>query len=82
MTCPRLSLSEGTAQMPGFIRANDIITSAWIGAFMLMALANALMIYLPGLPPWSALPVAFAARNSAVYFTRGIRGIAGRSVAG
>ncbi|HEV7635963.1 MAG TPA: hypothetical protein VGO54_11070 [Bradyrhizobium sp.] len=59
-----------TAGMPGFVRANYIITWAWTGAFLLMALANVMMIYLPGLPLWSALLVAFAARNSAVYFTR------------
>jgi hypothetical protein len=58
------------AQTPGFIRANYIITSAWSGAFLLMVFANVLMLYLPGLPLWSGLLVAFAARNSAVYFSR------------
>jgi hypothetical protein len=66
----REAVDAETARMPGFIRANYIITSAWTGAFLLMALANVMMIYLPGLPLWSALLVAFAARNSAVYFTR------------
>ena len=28
------------------------------------------MIYVPGLPLWSGLVIAFAARNSAVYFTK------------
>lgn len=59
-----------TAQTPGFIRANYIITSAWSGAFLLMVIANVLMLYLPSLPLWSGLLIAFAARNSAVYFTR------------
>jgi hypothetical protein len=59
-----------TAQLPGFMRANYIITWAWTGAFVLMMIANALMIYVPGLPLWSGLLIAFAARNSAVYFTR------------
>lgn len=59
-----------TAQTPGFIRANYIITSAWSGAFLLMVVANVLMLYLPSLPLWSGLLIAFAARNSAVYFTR------------
>jgi hypothetical protein len=35
-----------------------------------MLMANALMIYLPGLPLWSGLAIAFAARNTALYFTR------------
>ena len=59
-----------TAQTPGFRRANDIITWAWTGAFLLMMIANILMIYVPGLPLWSGIMIAFAARNSAVYFTK------------
>jgi len=59
-----------TAQLPGFMRANYIITWAWTGAFLLMMIANVLMIYVPGLPLWSGLLIAFAARNSAVYFTK------------
>ena len=59
-----------TATLPGFIRANYIITAAWTGAFLLMMIANVLMIYVPGLPLWSGLAIAFAARNSAMYFTK------------
>jgi hypothetical protein len=59
-----------TAQLPGFRRANYIITWAWTGAFLLMMIANVLMIYVPGLPLWSGLLIAFAARNSAVYFSK------------
>jgi hypothetical protein len=59
-----------TAAMPGFMRANYIITGAWTVAFVLMLLANVLMIYVPGLPLWSGLAIAFAARNTALYFTR------------
>jgi hypothetical protein len=35
-----------------------------------MVLANVLLIYLPGLPLWSGIAIAFAARNTAVYFTK------------
>jgi hypothetical protein len=59
-----------TAQLAGFIRANYIITWAWTGAFLLMMIANVLTIYVPGLPLWSGIVIAFAARNSAVYFTK------------
>ena len=59
-----------TIKLPGFLKANYIITAAWTGAFLLMMAANVLMIYLPGLPLWSGLAIAFAARNSAAYFTR------------
>jgi hypothetical protein len=59
-----------TAQLPGFLRANYVITSAWTGPLLLMMFGNLLMIYVPGLPLWSGLAIAFAARNSAVYFTK------------
>jgi hypothetical protein len=59
-----------TAKLPDFTKANYIITGAWTGAFLLMVIANVLMIYVPGLPLWSGLVIAFAARNSAAYFTK------------
>jgi hypothetical protein len=58
-----------TAKLPGFMNATYTITWAWTGAFVLMIVGNALTIYVPGLPLWSSLVVAFAARNSAAYFT-------------
>jgi hypothetical protein len=59
-----------TAVSPGFMRVNYIISAAWAAAFLLMMIANALMIYVPGLPLWSGIVIAFAARNTALYFTR------------
>lgn len=59
-----------TAKLPGFLRANYIITWAWTGAALLMMVGNVALIYVPGLPLWSSLLIAFAARNSAVYFTK------------
>ena len=59
-----------TARLPGFHKANYVITWAWTAAFVLMVLANVLLIYLPGLPLWAGIVIAFAARNTAVYFTR------------
>jgi hypothetical protein len=58
------------AAMPGFSRANYIITAAWTVSILLMMLANAAVLYVPGLPIWLGLAVAFAARNSAVFFTK------------
>ena len=58
-----------TAKLPGFLNATYIITWAWTGAFVLMSIGNMLTIYVPGLPLWSSLVIAFAARNSAAYFT-------------
>ena len=59
-----------TAQLPGFLIANYVITSAWALAFLMMMTANALVIYLPGVPLWSGLAIAFASRNTAIYFTK------------
>jgi hypothetical protein len=58
-----------TAKQPGFLKAVYLITWAWNGAFVLMIIGNALAIYVPGLPIWSSLVIAFAARNSAALFT-------------
>ena len=35
-----------------------------------MMVGNVALIYVPGLPLWSGLLIAFAARNSAIYFTK------------
>jgi hypothetical protein len=66
----REAVAAETAAMPGFLRANYVITGAWTVAALLMMLANAAVLYVPGLPIWSSLAIAFAARNSAVYFTK------------
>ena len=58
-----------TAKLPGFRKAVYLITWAWNAAFVLMIIGNVLTIYVPGLPLWSSLVIAFAARNSAAYFT-------------
>ena len=59
-----------TAAIPGFLRANYIITAAWTVATLLMLASNIVLLYVPGLPIWSGIAVALAARNSAIYFTR------------
>ena len=62
-------VDAATAKLPGFMKATYIITWAWTGAFVLMILGNVLTICVPGLPLWAGLVIAFAARNSAAYFT-------------
>jgi hypothetical protein len=64
------SVPAETAAMPVFLYANYVITGAWTAAALLMAAANLVLLYVPGLPLWSSLAVAFAARNSAIYFTK------------
>jgi hypothetical protein len=64
------SVPAETAAIPGFLRANYIITGAWTLAALLMMLSNLAVLYVPGLPIWTSLLIAFTARNSAVYFTK------------
>ncbi|MDO9560961.1 MAG: hypothetical protein Q7J60_05020 [Bradyrhizobium sp.] len=59
-----------TLALPGFLKANYAIAWAWCACFLLMMAGNMLMIYVPGLPLWAGLAIAFAARSTAVYFTR------------
>jgi hypothetical protein len=66
----REMVNAETAGLPDFVAANYVITWAWVVAFLLMIAANALLIYVPGLPLWSGIAIVFAARNTAVYFTR------------
>jgi hypothetical protein len=66
----RETVDAEIVRLPEFIRANYAITWAWTGSMLLMMVGNVAMIYVPGLPLWSSLLIAFAARNSAVYFTK------------
>jgi hypothetical protein len=66
----REAVDAETAQLPGFLKVNYVITWAWTACFVLMVLANVLLIYLPGLPLWAGIAIAFAARSTAVYFTK------------
>jgi hypothetical protein len=66
----RENVDHAVTLLPGFMRANYIITWAWTGAIVLMLVADILMIYVPNLPLWIGLGIAFAARNCAVYFTK------------
>jgi hypothetical protein len=59
-----------TLALPGFLKASYVITWAWTLSFVLMVMANVMLIYVPGLPLWTGLAIAFAARNSALYFTK------------
>jgi hypothetical protein len=59
-----------TKKVPGLLRANYVITWAWTGAALLMMVGNIALIYVPSLPLWLGLLIAFAARYSAIYFTK------------
>jgi hypothetical protein len=66
----REAVDSETLKLPGFMRANYVITWAWTVAFLLMVVANVLMICEPSLPLWVGLIMALAARNSAIFFTK------------
>lgn len=59
-----------TAKLPRFVRTNYILTWVWSAAFVLMLAADIVAIYLPSMPLWVGAAIAFAARNSATYFTQ------------
>jgi hypothetical protein len=59
-----------TSLLPGFEHITYQIAWAWTGASLLMMLSNIALLYVPGLPLWSGLLVAFLARNSAIGFTK------------
>jgi hypothetical protein len=65
----REAVPAETAALPGFLRANYVITAAWAMAALLMMTGNVALIYCPELPLWIGLAVAFAARYGALYFT-------------
>jgi hypothetical protein len=66
----REAVDAETAKLPDFLHANYLITWAWTGAALLMMVGNIVLLYVSSLPLWSGLLIAFAARNSAVYFTK------------
>ena len=55
---------------PRFIKTNYILTWVWSAALVLMLAADIVSIYIPGMPLWVCAAIAFAARNSASYFTQ------------
>ncbi|MHC2461345.1 hypothetical protein [Bradyrhizobium embrapense] len=58
------------ARQPGFLTANYLITAAWTAATLLMLIGNIAVLYVPAVPLWTGLLIAFVARNAAVGFTR------------
>jgi hypothetical protein len=59
-----------TMRLPSFERVTYLICWAWTGALLLMMVGNVTLLYVPDMPLWFGLLVAFAARNGAACFTR------------
>lgn len=64
------SVEPDIVKLPAFLTINYILTWAWSAAFVLMLIADIVMIYAPGLPLWVGVGIAFAARNIALLFTK------------
>ena len=64
------AVDDETRQRPRFIRTNYILTWVWSAAFILMLAADMVSIYLPQISLWTCAAIAFAARNSATFFTQ------------
>ncbi|MEH2475822.1 hypothetical protein V1281_003003 [Nitrobacteraceae bacterium AZCC 2161] len=63
-------VDDETTRLPRFVKTNYILTWVWTAAFALMLVADIVAIYLPSTPLWACAAIAFAARNSASYFTQ------------
>lgn len=70
MQYAREQVEPDVVHEPGFIRINYVLTWVWVGAIVLMLIADILMLTVPTAPLWVGLVVTFAARNAAVYFTK------------
>ena len=55
---------------PQFVRNNYVITGVWCGAFLLLVLADLILLYRPDLPPRIGILIAVAALVGAFKFTQ------------
>lgn len=55
---------------PRFVRVNYVITAAWAAVFLIMVIADAAMLYMPGLPTSIGVVVTIAALVAGVAFTK------------
>jgi len=54
---------------PRFLRANNIIASAWAVAFLIMVIAEAAVVFVPGIPEMLGIFAVVAALAGGVGFT-------------
>jgi hypothetical protein len=66
----REQMDAAITEEPSFLRINYILSWTWVAAFVLMLIADILMIYFPALPLWIGLVAIYAARNAAITFTK------------
>ena len=66
----REQVDAETMREPEFLQVNYVLSWAWVGAMLLMLVADIFMIYFPSLPLWTGLVAIYVARNAAIYFTK------------
>jgi drug/metabolite transporter (DMT)-like permease len=66
----REQVSPDVRTSPAFLRVNYILSWAWVGAFVLMLVADIVSMWWPSAPLWIGIAATFAARNAAVQFTK------------
>jgi hypothetical protein len=55
---------------PQFIRSNYVMTGVWCGAFLILVLADLILVYRPDLPPKIGIPATVLALMGAFKFTQ------------
>jgi hypothetical protein len=66
----REAVSRERLDSPRFLRVNYVISAAWVGAFAVLALADALMEYVPTVPRSAGIALTIVAILAAMKFTR------------
>jgi hypothetical protein len=66
----REAVSRERLDSPRFLRVNYVISAAWVGAFAVLALADALMEYVPTVPRSAGIALTIVAILAALKFTR------------
>lgn len=66
----RESVSRERWDNPQFLRVNYVISTAWAAAFAVLALADALMEYVPTLPHGAGIALTIAALLGAMKFSK------------
>ncbi len=65
----REQVPEGVWESPVFVRTNYIITAVWAAAFLVMVLAEAAILYMPGVPQRVGVLITVLALYGAFRFT-------------
>jgi hypothetical protein len=66
----RESVPRERWESPAFLRVNDVISSVWAIAFAVLALADAMMEYLPTVPHGAGIALTVMALLAAMKFSR------------